>query len=199
MENYSFDTLAVHAGYDAEKTTKSVAVPIYQTAAYKFDSTEQARSIFELAEDGYIYTRLGNPTVDVFEKRIAALDGGVGAVAAASGHAAMLMTALCLCRQGDEFVSSASIYGGAVNLFGVTLANMGITVRWADVNDAESFRAAINERRSSSSSNPSATRPTRYRILPRFPRYAAKPECRSSSITPSRRPRYSDRRRRART
>ena len=146
MENYSLDTLAVHAGYDGDETTKSVAVPIYQTAAYKFDSTEQARSIFELSEDGYIYTRLGNPTVDVFEKRIAALDGGVGAVAAASGHSAMLMTALCLCRHGDEFVSSASIYGGAVNLFGVTLADMGITVRWADVNDAESFRAAINEK-----------------------------------------------------
>ena len=146
MERYNFDTLAVHAGYDAEKTTKSVAVPIYQTAAYKFDSTEQARSIFELAEEGYIYTRLGNPTVDVFEKRVAALDGGIGAVAAASGHAAMLMTALCLCKQGDEFVSSSAIYGGAVNLFGVTLANMGITVRWADVNDPESFRAEINEK-----------------------------------------------------
>ena len=146
MESYGFDTLAVHAGYEAEPTTKAVAVPIYQTAAYKFDSTEYARSIFELAEEGYIYTRLGNPTVDVFEKRVAALDGGVGAVAAASGHSAMLMTALTLCRQGDEFVSSTAIYGGAVNLFGVTLGNMGITVRWADADDPESFRAAINEK-----------------------------------------------------
>ena len=144
--SYNFDTLAVHAGYEADKATRSVAVPIYQTSAYKFDSTQDARSIFELSQEGYIYTRLGNPTVDVFEKRIAALDGGIGAVAAASGHAAMLMTAICLCGQGDEFVSSAAIYGGAVNLFGVTLRDLGITVRWADPEKPETFRAAINEK-----------------------------------------------------
>ena len=147
MSEYGFDTLAVHAGYDpADSDTKSMAVPIYQTAAYKFESTEYARSLFELSADGYTYTRLLNPTVEAFEKRIAAMDGGVGAVAAASGHASIIMTALNLCKQGDEFVSSSAIYGGAVNLFGVTLANLGITVRWADPDDTESFRRAINDK-----------------------------------------------------
>lgn len=146
MKEYKFDTLAVHAGYEPEETTKAMAVPIYQTSAYKFDSTEHAKALFDLSASGFIYSRLDNPTVSHFEKRIAALEGGIGAVAASSGHAIMMMTALNLCSQGDEFISSTAIYGGAVNLFGVTLRDLGITVRWANPDDTESFASAINEK-----------------------------------------------------
>lgn len=144
MENFRFDTLAVHAGYTPDGTTKSMSVPIYQTAAYKFDSTEHAKALFDLSGDGFIYSRLDNPTVEHFEKRLAALEGGIGAVASASGHAAIMMTVLNLCEEGDEFVSSNAIYGGAVNLFGVTLARLGITVRWANPDNPQEFRDAIN-------------------------------------------------------
>lgn len=146
MENFKFDTLAVHAGYTPDGTTKAMSVPIYQTAAYKFDSTEHAKSLFDLTGEGYIYSRLDNPTVEHFEKRIAALDGGIGAVATSSGHAALMMTILNLCEQGDEFISSTAIYGGAVNLFGVTLARLGITVRWVNPDNPQEFKDAINEK-----------------------------------------------------
>ena len=111
-----FDTKAIHAGYSPEKTTGSRAVPIYMTSAYAFESTEHARRLFALEESGNIYTRLQNPTTDVLEKRMAALDGGIGAMAASSGHGAITMTLLNLARSGDEIVSAKAIYGGAVNL-----------------------------------------------------------------------------------
>lgn len=140
------ETLAVHAGWRADPTTGSVAVPIYQTTSYQFRDTEHAANLFALKELGNIYTRLGNPTVDVLEQRIAALEGGVAAVATASGQAASTYSILNLARAGDNIVSSTNLYGGTWNLFANTLKDLGIEVRFADPTDPESFRRATDER-----------------------------------------------------
>lgn len=140
------ETLAVHAGWRADPTTGSVAVPIYQTTSYQFRDTEHAANLFALKELGNIYTRLGNPTVDVLEQRIAALEGGVAAVATASGQAASTYSILNLARAGDNIVSSTNLYGGTWNLFANTLKDLGIEVRFADPKDPESFRHATDER-----------------------------------------------------
>jgi len=145
-KKFGFETEAVHAGFTSEAGTHVNVPPIYQSNAYLFDSTEQARKLFSLEEDGNIYSRMMNPTVDVFEKKMVALEGGSGACAFASGHAAIALSVLNLCQQGDEFVSSKYIYGGAINLFGVTLARLGIKVRFVDVNNAAELKAAINEK-----------------------------------------------------
>lgn len=134
-KNYGFDTLMVHAGTQPDPETHSVALPIYQTTAYTFDSTEHAARLFELKEPGNIYTRLSNPTVDALERRVAALDGGIGALAFASGHAAMVHTFLNLAGAGDEIVSSICIYGGAINMMGVTLGRIGVKVKFVDPGD----------------------------------------------------------------
>ncbi|MGN1074179.1 MAG: PLP-dependent transferase, partial [Eubacteriales bacterium] len=123
-----FDTTALHAGYSPEPTTHSRAVPIYATTAYTFDSTEHARQLFALEEPGNIYSRLSNPTCDILEARIAALEGGVGALAAASGHAAIHMTVMNLAGEGDEIVAGNNLYGGTMNMFGKSLARLGIRV-----------------------------------------------------------------------
>ncbi|HEY8910990.1 MAG TPA: homocysteine synthase [Desulfosporosinus sp.] len=146
--NYSFGTLAVHAGQVVDPATNSRAVPIYQTSSYVFNDTEHAANLFGLKEFGNIYTRIGNPTWDVFEKRIAALEGGVGALAtasgaAASGAAAITLSILNIARSGDEIVSAISLYGGTYNLFNQTLPKMGITVNFVDPSDPENFRKAI--------------------------------------------------------
>ena len=143
---YGLDTLALHAGYRADPAEGSTEVPIHQTSAYMFQSTRHAQELFELKAAGNIYSRLGNPTVTVLEERIAALEGGVGAVAFASGHAAMFSTILCLCQAGDEVVSSLNIYGGAINMFGVTLANLGIRVRFVTGNDPAVWEAQVTDR-----------------------------------------------------
>ncbi len=143
---YSFDTVAVHGGYTAEPTTLSVVPPIYQTNAYEFLSTEHAKSLFELKENGNIYTRLNNPTSAMLEERVAELDGGIGALSFASGHAAIFNTILNLANAGDEIVSSTCIYGGAINLLGVTLDRLGIKVRFVDPDDMQAWEAAINEK-----------------------------------------------------
>ena len=140
----SFETLAVHGGQEIDPTTKSRAVPIYQTVAYGFDDTAHAARLFGLEELGNIYTRLMNPTSDVFEQRIALLEGGVGALATASGHAAMLMAILNIASAGDEIISSSSLYGGTFNLFTVTLPKMGIKVHLVDSKDPENFRKHVN-------------------------------------------------------
>ncbi|MEG0541606.1 MAG: PLP-dependent transferase, partial [Angelakisella sp.] len=127
-KNYGFDTLALHAGFSGDACEGSTEVPIHASSAFHFKSAEHARELFELKTGGNIYSRLGNPTVTVLEERIAALDGGTGAVAFSSGHAAMFSTILCLAEAGDEFVSSINIYGGAINMFAVTLGNLGIKV-----------------------------------------------------------------------
>lgn len=146
MNNYRFETLAVHAGSAPEGGTHAQHVPIYLTNAYHFDSTAHAASLFELKEAGNIYTRLQNPTCDALEARIAALEGGVGALAFASGHAAIFNTILNLAGQGDEIVSSICIYGGAINMLGVTLARLGIQVKFVDPDDLDAWEAAITDR-----------------------------------------------------
>ena len=146
MEKQHFATMAVHAGQIPDPTTGSRAVPIYQTTAYNFNDTEHGANLFSLKESGNIYTRLMNPTTDVFEKRVAALDGGIGALAFASGHAAIVGTLLNFLQTGDEIVSSSALYGGTYNLFAHTLAHLGIKVNFVDATDPENFRKAINEK-----------------------------------------------------
>ncbi|MCU6797562.1 homocysteine synthase [Paenibacillus sp. WQ 127069] len=139
-------TLAIHAGQEVDPATNSRAVPIYQTTSYTFRDTEHAANLFGLKEFGNIYTRLMNPTTDVFEKRIAALEGGVGALATASGQAAISFSILNIAGAGDEIVSATSLYGGTYNLFSQTLPKLGITVRFVDPSDPENFKKAINEK-----------------------------------------------------
>ncbi|MCS6978406.1 MAG: homocysteine synthase [Gemmatales bacterium] len=141
-----FATLAVHAGQIPDPTTKARAVPIYQTTSYVFDDADHAARLFALKEFGNIYTRIMNPTNAVFEQRMAALEGGVGALALASGQAAQTLAILTLARAGDEIVSTTSLYGGTYNLFHHTLPRMGITVRFADAADYDGLRRLINDR-----------------------------------------------------
>lgn len=146
QRSYRPETLAVHAGQELDPATLSRAVPIYQTTSYGFRSTEHAANLFALKEFGNIYTRLMNPTNDVFEKRMAALEGGVGALATSSGQAAITFTVLNIAGAGDEIVSASSLYGGTYNLFNVTLPKIGIRVRFVDPSDPEHFRRAITDR-----------------------------------------------------
>ncbi|WP_112429585.1 homocysteine synthase [Thermogemmatispora tikiterensis] len=145
--SYGFETLALHAGQEtADSATGARAVPIYQTSSFVFDSPEHAADLFALRKFGNIYTRIMNPTQDAFERRIAALEGGVGALATASGQAAETLAILTIAEAGDEVVSSTSLYGGTYNLFRYTLPKLGITVRFVDSRHPEQFRAAITER-----------------------------------------------------
>jgi O-acetylhomoserine (thiol)-lyase len=137
-------TLAVHAGQVADSVTHSRAVPIYQTTSYLFNDSDHAARLFGLQEFGNIYTRLMNPTTDVFEKRIAALEGGLAGLATASGQAAETLVIQTLASAGDEIVSTTSLYGGTYNLFHYTLPRQGITVRFVDADDFDGLRAAIN-------------------------------------------------------
>src|ERR1700753_4080953 len=140
------ETIALHAGWRADPATGSVAVPIYQTTSYQFRDTEHAANLFALKELGNIYTRIMNPTNDVLEKRVAALEGGVGARARASGQAASAYALQNLARAGDNVVSSTDLYGGTWNLFANTLKDQGIEVRFVDPADPEAFRRATDER-----------------------------------------------------
>lgn len=140
-----FDTLQVHAGQEVDSATGSRAVPIYQTSSYVFNSVEHGANLFALKESGNIYTRIMNPTSDVFENRIAALEGGVGALALASGSAAITYSILNIAGAGDEIVSASTLYGGTYNLFSTTLKKLGIHTRFVDPDDVENFRDAINE------------------------------------------------------
>ncbi|MFO1012618.1 MAG: PLP-dependent transferase [Caulobacteraceae bacterium] len=140
------ETLALHAGWRADPTTGSVAVPIHQTTSYQFRDADHASALFALQELGNIYTRIMNPTTDVLEQRIAALEGGVGALAVASGQAASAFAVQNLARAGDNIVSSTALYGGTWNLFANTLKDMGIEVRFVDAADPENFRRATDDR-----------------------------------------------------
>ena len=140
------ETLAVHAGWRADPTTGSVAVPIHQTTSYQFRDADHAASLFALQEMGNIYTRIMNPTTDVLEKRIAALEGGAAALAVASGPAASAYAIQNLARAGDNIVSSTALYGGTYNLFANTLKDQGIEVRFVDPSDPENFRRATDAR-----------------------------------------------------
>jgi O-acetylhomoserine (thiol)-lyase len=143
---WGFDTLAVHGGQEVDPYTLSRAVPIYQTTSYLFRDTEHAARLFAVEEEGNIYSRIMNPTVSVFEKRVALLEGGVGALATASGQSAELIAILNIAKEGDEIVSSISLYGGTYNLFAVTLKRLGINVKFVDPSDPENFRKAITPR-----------------------------------------------------
>jgi O-acetylhomoserine (thiol)-lyase len=138
------DTLAIHAGQVPDPATNARAVPIYATTSYVFNSTEHAANLFGLREFGNIYTRIMNPTSDVFEKRIAALEGGAAAVAVASGQAAETLTILNLARTGDNIVSSQTLYGGTYNLFAYTLPKWGVTTRFVDIHNLDQVRQAID-------------------------------------------------------
>ncbi|MCM8709661.1 O-acetylhomoserine aminocarboxypropyltransferase/cysteine synthase [Clostridium sp. SYSU_GA19001] len=145
-KNFKFETLQIHAGQEIDPTTKSRAVPIYQTTSYVFDSPEHAAALFGLQQSGNIYTRMMNPTTDVLEKRIAALEGGIGALAVSSGMAAITYSILNIASAGDEIVAASTLYGGTHTLFSHTLKNYGINVRLVNPDNAENFRSAINEK-----------------------------------------------------
>ncbi|SHN64051.1 homocysteine synthase [Desulfitobacterium chlororespirans] len=141
-----FDTLQVHGGQTADPTTGSRAVPIYQTSSYVFDNAEHAANLFGLKETGNIYTRIMNPTTDVFEQRIAALEGGIGALAVASGSAAVTYAILNIAGVGDEIVSASTLYGGTYNLFSTTLPKLGVKTVFVHPDDPENFRKAVTEK-----------------------------------------------------
>jgi O-acetylhomoserine (thiol)-lyase len=140
---FGFTTRQLHVGYTPEETTDSRAVPLYQTAAYNLQSTERAARLFALQEAGNIYTRISNPTSNVLEKRIADLEGGVGALETSSGHAAQATAILTICEAGDHIVSAATLYGGTVSQFKYTFPRLGINVTLVDPSDPENFRRAI--------------------------------------------------------
>lgn len=141
-----FDTLQVHGGQEVDLSTGSRAVPIYQTTSYVFNNSEHAANLFGLKEPGNIYTRIMNPTSDVFEKRIAALEGGVGALALASGAAAITCAILNIAQAGDEIVAASTLYGGTYNLFSYTLPKLGIKTAFVDPDNSENFKNSINDR-----------------------------------------------------
>jgi len=143
--NYHQDTLAIHAGHEVDKDTLSRAVPIYQTASYMFKDTEHAARLFGLEEFGNIYTRLMNPTTDVLEKRLAAMEGGVGGLALSSGQSAIYVSIFNICGSGDHIIASNSLYGGTVTLFSHTFAKLGIEVTFVDPREPENFAAAIKD------------------------------------------------------
>ncbi|MHC1681724.1 MAG: homocysteine synthase [Clostridiaceae bacterium] len=145
-KQYSFETLQLHGGQVVDKETNSRAVPIYQTSSYVFNSAEHAANLFGLKEAGNIYTRIGNPTTDVLEKRIALLEGGIAAVAVASGQAAITYAILNIAKAGDEIVAAQTLYGGTYALFQHTFKKFGITVKFVNPDDPENFRAAITDK-----------------------------------------------------
>lgn len=140
-----FSTNALHAGHDVKNNGGTRAVPLYQSTSYVFNNSDHAANLFALAEPGYIYTRINNPTVDVLEQRLAALEGGIAAVATASGTSAISTTLLTLLRAGDHIVASSSLYGGTYNLLLVTLPRLGITTTFVNPNDEDAFTKAVQE------------------------------------------------------
>ena len=144
LTSQRFETLQLHAGQSPDPTTNSRAVPIYQTSSYVFNDVDHGANLFGLKEFGNIYTRLMNPTTDVFEKRIAALEGGVAALATASGQSAQFIAITNFLTAGDSFVSTSFLYGGSYNQFKVQFPRLGINVKFADGDDAESFEEQID-------------------------------------------------------
>lgn len=145
MSTQKFATNALHAGHDVTKNAGTRAVPIYQTSSYVFNNSDHAANLFGLAEPGFIYTRLNNPTNDILEQRLAILEGGIGAVVTASGTAAIATTLLVLLKAGDHIVASNSLYGGTYNLLKVTLPRLGITTTFVDPSDSANFKNAVQE------------------------------------------------------
>jgi O-acetylhomoserine (thiol)-lyase len=145
-KNWKLETVAVHGGYSPDPTTRAVAVPIYQTVAFAFDNTQHGADLFDLKVPGNIYTRIMNPTQDVLEQRVAALEGGIAALALASGQAAVTYAIQTIAEAGDNIVSSSTLYGGTYNLFAHTLPLSGITTRFADPRDLATFEPLIDEK-----------------------------------------------------
>ena len=145
-DTWKFETKSVHAGYSPDPTTKAVAVPIYQTAAYAFDSAQHGADLFDLKVPGNIYTRIMNPTNDVLEQRLAALEGGIAALALASGQAAVTYSIQTIAEAGDNIIASSALYGGTYNLFAHTLPLSGITTRFADARNLASFEALFDDK-----------------------------------------------------
>jgi len=145
MSTQKFSTQALHAGHDTNQTLGTRAVPIYQSTSYVFNNTEHAANLFSLAEPGFIYTRLNNPTNDILEQRLTALDGGIGAAVFASGTSAISTALLTLLKSGDHIVASSTLYGGTYNLLNVTLPRLGITTTFVDASNPENFKKAIQE------------------------------------------------------
>nr|WP_124979464.1 O-acetylhomoserine aminocarboxypropyltransferase/cysteine synthase [Nonlabens xiamenensis] len=145
MMSQQFSTQALHAGHDVKNNGGTRAVPLYQSTSYVFNNSDHAANLFSLAEPGFIYTRINNPTVDVLEQRLAALEGGIAAVATASGTSAISTTLLTLLRAGDHIVASNSLYGGTYNLLSVTLPRLGITTTFVNPNDDDAFAKAVQE------------------------------------------------------
>jgi O-acetylhomoserine (thiol)-lyase len=143
---WRFETVSVHGGYTPDPTTHAVAVPIYQTVAYSFDSAQHGADLFDLKVAGNIYSRIMNPTCDVLEKRVAALEGGIGALALASGQAAVTYAIQTITEAGDNIVASSALYGGTYNLLAHTLPQFGVTTRFADYRDPASFEALIDDK-----------------------------------------------------
>src|SRR5476649_548789 len=142
--SWKLETISVHGGYSPEPTTKAVAVPIYQTVAYAFDDAQHGADLFDLKVPGNIYTRIMNPTQDVLEKRVAAMEGGIAALALASGQAAITYSILTIAEAGDNIVSASTLYGGTYNLFAHTLPQFGIQTRFADYRDPDAFDKLID-------------------------------------------------------
>ncbi len=145
-ENFRFETLQLHAGLEVDSASKARALPIYQTSSFAFDDAQDAADLFALKKFGNIYTRITNPTNDAFEKRIAALEGGVGAVATASGMAAISYAILNIASAGDEIIAAKTLYGGTSTLFTHTFKKLGITVRFVDPDDFAGYQAAVNDK-----------------------------------------------------
>src|SRR5205809_3504185 len=146
MSTLHFDTLQLHAGQQIDPTTKSIAVPIYQTTSYAFNNSEHAANLFGLKEFGNIYTRIMNPTADVFEQRVAALEGGMAALATASGQAAQFLALTSLMGPGDELVAASTLYGGTYTQFDVSFRRLGIDVKFVEPDKPENFRKAITSK-----------------------------------------------------
>lgn len=140
------ETIAIHGGFEPDPTTKAVAVPIYQTTSYAFDDTQHGADLFDLKVQGNIYTRIMNPTTDVLEKRVAAMEGGIGALGLASGMAAITNAIFTICESGDNIVTTSTLYGGTYNLFAHTLPQLGITSRFTDAKNIEGMAALIDDR-----------------------------------------------------
>ncbi len=145
-KNYRFETVGIHGGLQEDALSGARSVPIYQSNAYLFKDTDHAANLFGLAEPGYIYTRIHNPTSSVFEERVAELEGGIGALAVASGQAAITLSILNIAGAGDEIVAASTLYGGTYNLFATTLPKYGIAVKFVDSSDPENFKRAITSK-----------------------------------------------------
>ncbi len=145
QKNLQFETLQVHAGYQPDPTTHAAAVPIYQTTSFTFESAQHAADLFQLKQFGNIYTRIMNPTTDVLEKRVAALEGGVGGLAVSSGQSAEFIALHNILLPGDNFIASSYLYGGTYNQFKVTFKRLGVEARFVDIDKPENIEAKIDE------------------------------------------------------